>query len=97
MFQGSYYCSASPANFQANFMIVQDRRHGVRCRGFWALPVHSSSFVMREELYDNSEYIRTPIDPQKMTGVNIIPATMILVTAKTPNTFMRAERTYRRG
>ncbi|TAY74372.1 hypothetical protein ELH84_11075 [Rhizobium ruizarguesonis] len=36
--------------------------------------------------HERYEYIRTPTEPQKITGASTIPATIILVTAKTPQT-----------
>ncbi|NKL14075.1 hypothetical protein ELI24_11440 [Rhizobium ruizarguesonis] len=36
--------------------------------------------------HERYEYIRTPTEPQKISGASTIPATIILVTAKTPQT-----------
>ncbi|PDT23997.1 hypothetical protein CO674_07805 [Rhizobium hidalgonense] len=35
--------------------------------------------------HESIEYIRTPTEPQKITGVSIIPAKKIFVTAKLRN------------
>ncbi|ABC90948.1 hypothetical protein RHE_CH02166 [Rhizobium etli CFN 42] len=43
---------------------------------FWAANESATS------VYDNIEYISAPMEPQKITGVRIIPTTKILVTAK---------------
>jgi hypothetical protein len=41
--------------------------------------------VSPDSSHEKYEYIRTPIEPQKISGVSIIPATNILVTAKLRN------------
>ncbi|MGO8468572.1 hypothetical protein AB9F45_28850 [Rhizobium leguminosarum] len=38
--------------------------------------------VSPDSPHEKYAYIRTPIEPQKMSGASIIPATIILVTAK---------------
>jgi hypothetical protein len=43
---------------------------------FWAANESATS------VHDNIEYISAPMEPQKITGVRIIPTTKILVTAK---------------
>ncbi|TAY94097.1 hypothetical protein ELH42_10885 [Rhizobium ruizarguesonis] len=40
----------------------------------------------RKNVHERYEYIRTPTEPQKISGASTIPATIILVTAKTPQT-----------
>ncbi|TAU88855.1 hypothetical protein ELI41_09940 [Rhizobium leguminosarum] len=41
--------------------------------------------VSPDSPHEKYEYIRTPIEPQKISGVSIIPATNILTTAKLRN------------
>ncbi|EJC66460.1 hypothetical protein Rleg5DRAFT_2176 [Rhizobium leguminosarum bv. viciae WSM1455] len=43
------------------------------------------SRLLPDSPHEKYAYIRKPIEPQKMSGVSIIPATNILVTAKLRN------------